>query len=299
MAAQVHIAFSADVTGAGIVAGGPYYCALGSEVTATTACMSSPYLLKPSSYVQYANEQAQSGNIDPLTNLNTNTKGIWMFSGMSDTVVNQKVVKALQSFYQNWISPSKISTVYDVFAEHSWVTNSAGNPCFYLGSPYINNCKTDGAGLIFKAIYSGNVSPSVGAISQNLKSFDQSTFTNTVSSIMLTTGYVYVPTACQTDLSSCTVHLALHGCQQNYNTIGNKFLVESGLNGYAESNKVVVIYPQAAVDQLKNPEGCWDWWGYTGSNYAIKSGKQMAAVYSMTQNVAELISGAQSITWDD
>lgn len=42
MAAQFHVAFSKTVIGAGIVAGGPYACALGSMTTAVTACMSSP-----------------------------------------------------------------------------------------------------------------------------------------------------------------------------------------------------------------------------------------------------------------
>jgi hypothetical protein len=27
-----------------------------------------------------------------------------------------------------------------------------------------------------------------------------------------------------------------------------------------------------------NPNGCWDWWGYSGENYATKQGPQMAAV---------------------
>ncbi|CAG9328608.1 unnamed protein product [Blepharisma stoltei] len=297
MAAQMHVAFSADCVGAGVIAGGPFYCALGSEVTATTACMSSPYLLKPSSYVQYANEQAEKGNIDALSNLSSNTNGIWIFSGQMDTVVNQKVVKALQAFYQNWVSPSKIATVYDVYAEHSWVTNNAGNPCYYLGSPYINNCKTDAAGLILKQIY-GNIAAPTTAVSSNLKSFEQSNFVDVSSAVMLNEGYVYVPTSCQSNPTSCKVHLAIHGCQQNYNTIGNKFLVESNLNGYAEANGIIVIYPQVDSNMIKNPEGCWDWWGYAGSDYALKSGVQMAALYKMTQNVQQLISSAQSVEWE-
>jgi len=294
MAAQMHIAFSSSCIGAGVVAGGPYYCALGSETTATTACMSNPFLLKPSAYVQYANEQSAAGTIDPLSNLANNTNGIWIFSGEADSVVNQKVVKALQAFYQNWISPAKIATVYNVYAEHSWVTNNAGNPCFYLGSPYINNCKIDGAAYILKQAYL-SLNPSVTAISANLKSFDQTQFTNIVSSIMLSTGYVYIPTSCQANPTSCKVHLALHGCQMNYNTIGNKFLIESNLNGYGESNGIIIIYPQVDKNTLKNPEGCWDWWGYTNSQYALKSGLQMQAVYQMTQNVQKLVSIAQSM----
>lgn len=137
-----------------------------------------------------------------------------------------------------------------------------------------------------------NVKPSVQPNSANIKSFDQTKFTNIISSIMSNTGYVYAPSFCQTNVTACGVHVVFHGCQMNYNTIGNKFIVESNLNGYAEANNVIVIYPQAAVDFIKNPEGCWDWWGYTGSDYALKSGKQMSAVYNMAQNVEELINSA-------
>jgi len=34
-----------------------------------------------------------------------------------------------------------------------------------------------------------------------------------------------------------------------------------------------------------NPEGCWDWWGYTGADYATKLGIQIATVLNMVQAV--------------
>jgi poly(3-hydroxybutyrate) depolymerase len=57
----------------------------------------------------------------------------------------------------------------------------------------------------------------------------------------------------------------------------------TGLNDWAESNNLVILYPQATSNFLKNPEGCWDWWGYTGSDFAFKSGLQMSMVYAMYQ----------------
>jgi hypothetical protein len=30
-----------------------------------------------------------------------------------------------------------------------------------------------------------------------------------------------------------------------------------------------------------NPYGCWDWWGYTDFNYAVKAGPQIAAIKMM------------------
>jgi len=39
-----------------------------------------------------------------------------------------------------------------------------------------------------------------------------------------------------------------------------------------------------------NPNGCWDWWGYTGSlmdttTYVSKEGKQMNAIWEMVQDL--------------
>jgi len=42
MASQLHFAYSSVIKGAGIFAGGPYYCALGLESKAILDCMTMP-----------------------------------------------------------------------------------------------------------------------------------------------------------------------------------------------------------------------------------------------------------------
>lgn len=61
----------------------------------------------------------------------------------------------------------------------------------------------------------------------------------------------------------------------------------AGYNQWAEANNIVVVYPQAAHSYVfpSNPQGCYDWWGYTGSDYAFKSGKQMDVVHKIQQAV--------------
>ena len=39
------------------------------------------------------------------------------------------------------------------------------------------------------------------------------------------------------------------------------------------------------VDPM-NPDGCWDWWGYTGSDYVLRTGTQMAFVRNLIKAVA-------------
>ena len=52
-----------------------------------------------------------------------------------------------------------------------------------------------------------------------------------------------------------------------------------------------MLFPQTKVDNtsrqtaasgsLANPNGCWDWIGWYGSNFAQKAGTQMAAIKAM------------------
>lgn len=51
-------------------------------------------------------------------------------------------------------------------------------------------------------------------------------------------------------------------------------------NQWAESNSIIILYPQALATAL-NPKGCFDWWGYTGADYATKLGVQNLAVNGM------------------
>jgi hypothetical protein len=41
-----------------------------------------------------------------------------------------------------------------------------------------------------------------------------------------------------------------------------------------------------------NPNGCFDWWGYTGVDYASKVGVQMNAVNGMINSIASIVSSA-------
>jgi hypothetical protein len=70
MASQMHVAFSSQIQGAGIFAGGPFYCAQDTIVGALTACTVDPFLLDVGILVSEAKNYANKGNIDPLSNLN-------------------------------------------------------------------------------------------------------------------------------------------------------------------------------------------------------------------------------------
>jgi hypothetical protein len=74
-------------------------------------------------------------------------------------------------------------------------------------------------------------------------------------------------------------------------TFGTTFVRNTGYNKWADTNNIVVLYLRPRRPPLIHPV-CWDWWGYDDPNYAIKIGRQMAAVRQMMGRIA---SGAVSL----
>lgn len=114
---------------------------------------------------------------------------------------------------------------------------------------------------------------------QALIEFDQTEFFNgqsqsTVS--MASTGYIYVPQNCRNN-ANCKLHIALHGCGM----AGRDFPTYAGYNQVADLNDIIIVYPQVRSSLTSNPQGCWDWWGYTNINYANKFGPQMITIRNM------------------
>lgn len=83
---------------------------------------------------------------------------MFIFSGEKDEHVVQGVSKHAESLYKNF--GADIKTKYNVPAAHAMITNKHGGPCGQFESPYINNCKYDGA---FEALdhILGNLKPSL------------------------------------------------------------------------------------------------------------------------------------------
>jgi poly(3-hydroxybutyrate) depolymerase len=97
-------------------------------------------------------------------------------------------------------------------------------------------------------------------------------------------GVVYVPPACA-KATTCRVHIAFHGCSQNRDSTGEAFIRESGFANWADTNSLVILFPQAASAPI-NPQGCWDWWGYTGRDYLTREAPQIRGVHRMLEHLA-------------
>jgi len=287
MAVQYHVAFSSEIKGAGVFAGGPYYCAQASLSNAFTQCMYG-LMLDVNKLISLTKDFERKNSIDKLANL-TDSK-VFLYSGTADSVVYPAVMKALNTYYQSFVTSSNIKSDFTVRSEHCLPTVNYGNACTFKGVPYINKCNYDGAGQVLNWVY-GDLKPKGSAVSSNIMAIDQSKYVPSgysLSSLSLgPKAYVYVPTACKSGDQKCKLHIVFHGCVQTIADVGDKYYVDGGYNEWAETNNIVVLYPQVVKSSMfpSNPNGCWDWWGYVSYDYAFKNGPQMVFVRNMVKSL--------------
>lgn len=321
MTVQMHLAHSSTFVGAGIIAGGPFRCAESYRAAAAIAedaltinalyvCMN-PLIPQaapnPGKLAGVARDTAAQGLIDPVENLAGHR--VYIFSGTEDSVVNSSVVDTTRQFYEQLGVPQD-AICYDnsVPAGHSIITdNPEDNPLGVNRPPYINQGGFMQSQVILEHIY-GPLKPPAERLSGRIIRFDQTEFFGgDPRASMSRFAYAYVPKAVE-EGAPCRVHIALHGCKQGYNYVnfvngqpdlencppyGNRYYTTTGYNEMADANDLIILYPQAegtdsAVSQ--NPEGCWDWWGYTAEDpqnpdYYSKQAIQIQAIHRMLQRL--------------
>ncbi len=311
MANQFHVAHSALVMGAAMVAGGLYACAVEDvegdhlhalDTVATGPCMGWPRGLQTvETYAARVRDFAARGWIDPLEGLKGDR--VYLFTGHYDQVVNPEVVhRAARLYLSLGVAREDLKLVDNPDAGHSWVTVDYGVPCHANRDPYINACGYDQAGDILRHIY-GPLKPRSASLSGRFVEFSQAEFapdSKAVENGLSAVGYLYVPKACEPGGGArCALHVALHGCRQSAEFVHDVFYKNIGLNEWADGNDIIVLYPQAhtvsskdfarkrAMDPFEiNPEGCWNWFGYGyDDRYPLKDGVQVAAIYGMVRRV--------------
>ncbi len=316
MTVQLQTAFSNRISGAGVVAGGPFGCAdVGFwsgwlAVRATTAvevCMANVPL--PPDTTSILNLIAeQSDGIDPVSGLTDDR--IYMFHGQADRTVHEPTMNVLFEIYGELGVPAEnIHYVKTVDAGHGFLTEADATQacpanseaaeedpdcgivaCTTTAPAFLNACDVDQAGEILTWLY-GTLEAPVAAVQDHLISFDQALYTDGAAG-MWDSGFAYIPASCQSG-ETCRLHIALHGCQQGEQVIGAKYARLTQYNRWAEANDIVVLYPQAAIIELSiwngfglyggNPNGCWDWWGYGSGDYLTRNAPQMAAIARMAE----------------
>jgi hypothetical protein len=301
MAGQLHLAHNRIVTGAALIAGGPYGCAqsvyargivgpgsaLINASRAINGCMANDLAAwgvpNPQQLAEQARDFAGEGRIDPIEA--TAGDRIYLFSGTKDeTVLPDIGLAALKLYERLGVPEDHIKRVADMPAGHGFVAKGKGVACSLTAKPFINDCDYDQAGELLSFLL-GPLVPADATANVERFVFDQHAFTkDLVDHSLAREGMVLIPERCRRE-AGCRVHVVFHGCRQSRAEIGDTFIEDSGYARWAGPNRLVVLMPQAEASTA-NPYGCWDWWGYTGSEYLTRKGPQIAAVRRMLDRLA-------------
>lgn len=306
MAGQFQLAHGKIVVGAAIIAGGPYGCAESpygafapgfeshyNAMRAINGCMQHTLAFSgvpnPRQLARRAEGLAQAKRIDSLDHVKTDR--VYVFGGRNDTVVRPAIVKAAVAFYRALGVPeNNIVYVADSEAGHAFVTETEGGSCALSQAPYVVDCDYDQAGALLAHIY-GTLAPATATPSGQFILFDQKAFaTGLFGASLSDAGVAYVPAVCERT-AGCRIHIAFHGCAQNRDTVQDQFVQGTGFARWADTNRLIVLFPQAAR-RFNNPQGCWDWWGYSGSNFLTRDAPQIEAVFRMIARLSEPRTGA-------
>ena len=320
---QFHVAHSALVNGAGVLAGGPYGCVegipnpywsygpldwLSAALVACTRYSGDRYLgLRPAApraedSLALVAEARRRGVIDDPSNLADDR--VWLFLGDKDDVVPRASMEAVRAIYEALgvrgerlrVEPNDPRRPASHGMPVERFTGDSRFPkrnCAEHRPPFVIECGFDAARLLLRHLYPEgfNAAPADPHDAGTLAAFDQTEFLDrrdAAAASLSGVGYVYVPAACQGG-GACRLHVAFHGCRQNVDArsddrVNDDFVRDAGYNRWAAANRIVVLYPQTTESAL-NPNRCWDFWGYSGPDYRTRRGPQMRAVTNMVDRL--------------
>ena len=294
MANQLGVAHAGTFMGVGVFAGGPYMCAGHSNYK---SCMNNATITDAMLATMQADINNWSGTANDSKALLANQK-VFMFVGSSDTTVGPNPMIGLRKQYENNGVPAANRVfVQRTGAAHTFPTDfdsTGNNSCGSTSSPYISNCGFDGAKAVLQHVYGPLNARNNAPAAANYRQFDQTLY-SAGNPGMAASGWVYVPASCASG-ASCKLHVALHGCLQSESHVGDKFVRNTGYTRWADTNGIVVLFPQTRIDGtlrqtsasslVPNPNACWDWIGWYGNNFAQKAGTQVGAIKAMVDQLA-------------
>jgi hypothetical protein len=203
---QFHIAYSGLVSGAGVMAGGPYACAeqtpsmlafnpLASVFVALGVCTrQGRSALGPMAYwlpewpsveqsIDATMAEHQGGQIDDPANLADDR--VWLFVGANDEVVPLATLEALRDYYLALgLDAAAVRFDHDPLANHgvpieafTGTTDHAILECHEYGLPFLIDCDFDAAERLLRHLYPAGFSAEPGVPERDrLVAFDQTEF---------------------------------------------------------------------------------------------------------------------------
>ena len=240
---------------------------------------------RPGELAKRAKELADDGAIDPLAELAHDN--VYLYSGNEDETVDSTSWRRRRASTRSSASPRATSTLVEGEGGHAFLTDAGRRGLRYHRDAVCSDCDYDQAKAILSWIY-GPLAEASATPPGKFILFDQGAFAEPGDGFA-DEGVVYVPPGCA-EQPGCRVHIALHGCEQSREAVGDAFVKDSGYAEVADTNRLIVLFPQAKASTV-NPKGCWDWWGYTGLDYLGKDAPQIKAIWSMVEQLAQAPKG--------
>ena len=325
MAVQLGVAYSARVSGVGIIAGPPYLCAGGSLFRAINTCLllgratldrwtggaTDPAACEPrpgkpldvQGMIEDTVDLAGRGKIDPLAGIAG--QKVAEFRGRCDAMVGSSASSAQAAYYRHFGADFQSQTRADI--SHTMPTDKPDQgDCKNPDKDFVSSCNFDAVGEMLHHLIPGAPAGRSPVMGEWLR-FDQARYVDSTQDAekrlqdisLAREGQVFVPAICVSQ--PCRLHVALHGCLQGIEDgVFDNFVRQSGYAEWASSIGLVVLFPRVTAlkafdrgfDLIGNPAGCWDWWGYTNSgfgnalNYATRDAPQMRAIMTMVGALA-------------
>jgi len=278
MAGQMQMAYPELFPNAALVAGGPYGCAGGELTTALGSCMKGEPALDVDALVAAATKRSTDGAIGALKDLAH--ARVYLLHGKNDALVAPSVAEAAARFYGQLrdstpaLAPMQVHDDGERAFAHNLPVAGEGDDCGKSESPYLGHCGFDAAGEIFAQMF-GAAPREASTAAGELRKFDQNALRpDGADALLADEGYVYLPPDCLAG-KPCGLVVAFHGCKQNAEAVGEAFVKDAGFNRWADAYDVAVLYPQTRASFAPlNPQACWDWWGYSGTDYDTRDGVQ-------------------------
>ena len=290
MAMQLAVAWPERFAGVGVLAAGPWSCAQGSLSLALNQCMMTrrglPSLEALDARWAKYRELEYVGSESARSQLRA-----YVWHGENDSVVAPALGDLLAEQLQQWLAGAEqLNVARSPKAGHGWPvkldnTQALSQPlgdCQSGGGNHLLACDENIAADMLNWLHPEATSSAMSSATRGqLIAFDQSDFD---AKGLADSGYVYLPEGCQD--GHCEVTIALHGCQMNTQQVGDAFVRHTGLNEWADQQSRIIVYPQAE-STLANPQGCWDWWGFSESSWQLnplhdtRQGSQVSALMAM------------------
>ncbi len=239
---------------------------------------------------------------------------MYIFTGSKDLVVRSVSVAATRDFYvEQGVAEKNVLFDDTVPAGHSIITeNITDSPLAANKPPYINRGDFVQSHDLLNHIYGNLAKPAPRAQGRYVQ-FEQAPFwgDDGARASMAKYGYAYIPSKVDMGQAEAKgVHIVMHGCKQGYAYVnyvngradianqppyGMRYITTTGYVEMAEANNIIMLFPQAIgadTNAAQNPEGCWDWWGYSDTDsdapdYYSKNAIQIRAIHGMMSHLAD------------